>query len=63
MDWNNDGKYDWQDTAMDMYVMDKIHEDNGSGYAPRSSSSAGSAIAIIVIWIVICVFFGILGTL
>lgn len=63
MDWNNDGKYDWQDTAMDMYVMDQIHNDNNAGYTPRSSSSAGSAIAIIVIWIAICVFFGILGTL
>ena len=63
MDWNNDGKQDWQDTAMDMYVMDQIHNDNNTGYTPRSSSSAGSAIAIIVIWIAICVFFGILGTL
>lgn len=32
MDWNNDGKYDWQDTAMDMYVMDQIHNDNNAGY-------------------------------
>ena len=63
MDWNNDGKYDWQDTAMDMYVMDKIHEDNGSGYAPRNSSSSGKAIALIVVWILISIFIGFMSTL
>ena len=48
---------------MDMYVMDQIHNDNNAGDTSRNSSSAGSAIAIIVIWIAICVFLGILGTL
>lgn len=63
MDWNNDGKYDWQDTAMDMYVMDKIHEDNGSGYALRNSSSSGKAIALIVVWILLSIFIGFMSTL
>ena len=27
MDWNQDGKHDWFDTAMDLYVMDEILND------------------------------------
>jgi len=62
MDWNNDGKQDWQDTAMDMYVMDQISNDNGESHATRSVSS-GNAIVFIVIWIVFCIFISFLGTL
>lgn len=63
MDWNNDGKYDWQDTAMDMYVMDQIQKDNDRSYTPGNSSSSGKAIALIVVWILLSIFIGVMSTL
>lgn len=63
MDWNNDGKYDWQDSAMDMYMMDQTREDSNSSYTPKNSSSSGTAIAVIVVWVLLSIFIGFMSTL
>lgn len=41
MDWNNDGKHDWQDTAMDMYIMDQSNQ-SGNQSMPRSNNSSSA---------------------
>lgn len=55
-DWNNDGNYDWQDSAMDYMVYKSV---TGCG---GGSGSGGGCSSIIVIGLVILYLLSALGS-